>query len=91
MPAGSWPLTRAQVYGAAPPLRKKFSARAWPTVPGNRVDPLAGSTTVSDWSGSTVIWYCWYRGWVWVSVPFTVKLELPCWVAVPLDLPQVGC
>src|ERR1700758_5220208 len=48
---------------------------AWPTVPGYRVDPLAGRTTVSGWFGSTVIWYCWNSGWVWGSVPFTVKVD----------------
>ena len=73
-PGGSFPLVTAQVNGAAPPLRKKLMAKAWPTVPGNSVEPLAGSTTVSGWFGSTVIEKTWYRGWPWSPRPAAVKV-----------------
>jgi hypothetical protein len=40
-PGGSCPEATDQVWGAWPPLRKKFWAYAVPTVLGARADPLA--------------------------------------------------
>src|SRR5260370_17725596 len=52
-PGGSSPEATDQVYGATPPLRKKFCAYETPTVPGDSVDPLAGRTTFSGSGGFT--------------------------------------
>src|SRR5260370_21423673 len=52
-PGGSSPEATDQVYGATPPMRKKFCAYETPTVPCDSVDPLARRTTFSGSGGPT--------------------------------------